>query len=50
MNNFIHAINGFYTNNVYYTDCDSLYIENRHWDKLDQAGIVGQNLLQGKND
>ena len=50
MNNFIHAIDGFYTNNVYYTDCDSLYIENRHWDKLDQAGLVGKELLQGKND
>ena len=50
MNNFIHAINGFYTNNVYYTDYDSLYIENRHWEKLDQAGLVGKNLLQGKND
>ena len=24
MNNFIHAINGFYTNDVYYTDIDSL--------------------------
>ena len=50
MNNFIHAINGFYTNNVYYTDCDNLYNENRHWEKLDQAGLVGKNLLQGKND
>ena len=24
MNNFIHAINGFYTNDVYYTGTDSL--------------------------
>ena len=24
MNNFIHAINGFYTNDIYYTDTDSL--------------------------
>ena len=50
MNNFIHAIDGFYTNNVYYTDTDSLYIENKHWDKLDKAGLVGKGLLQGKND
>ena len=50
MNNFIHAINGFYTNDVYYTDTDSLYIENKHWDKLDKAGLVGNNLLQGKTD
>ena len=50
MNNFIHATNGFYNNDVYYTDTDSLYIENKHWDKLDKAGLVGKNLLQGKND
>ena len=30
MNNFVHAIDGFYTNDVYYTDTDSLYIENKH--------------------
>ena len=50
MNNFIHVINGFYTNDVYYTDTDSLYIENKHWDKLESVGLVGKNLLQGKND
>ena len=50
MNNFIHAIGGFYTNDVYYTDTDSLYIESKHWDKLNTAGLVGKNLLQGKND
>ena len=50
MNKFIHAINGFYTNDVCYTDTDSLYIENKHWDKLQKAGLVGKNLLQGKND
>ena len=46
MTNFIHAINGFYTNDVYYTDTDSLYIENKHCDKLDKARLVGKNLLQ----
>ena len=50
MNNFIHAIDGFHTNDVYYTDTDSLYIENKHWEKLDKAGLFGKNLLQGKND
>ena len=50
MNNFIHAINGFYTNDVYYTDTDIFYIENKHWDKLESVGLVGKNLLQGKND
>ena len=50
MNNFIHAIDGFYTNDVYYTDTDSLYIESKHWDKLKKAGLVRRNLLQGKHD
>ena len=44
MNNFIHAINGFYTNDVYYTDTDSLYIENKHWDKLEKPCLVGKAL------
>ena len=47
---FIHAINGFFTSDLYYTDTDSLYTENKHWDKLDKAGLVGKNFLQGKND
>ena len=50
MNNFIHAINRFYTNDVYYTDTDSLYIGNKHWHKLDKATLVGKILLQAKND
>ena len=50
MNNFIHAINGFYTIDVYYTDTNSLYIESKHWENLDRAGLVGKILLQGKKD
>ena len=50
MNNFIPAINGFYSNDVYYSDTDSLYKENEHWDKLDKAGLVGKNRIPGKND
>ena len=50
MNNFNHAINGFHTNDLYYEDTDSMYIENKHWDKLDKAGLFGKNLLRGKND
>ena len=50
MNNCIHAIDGVYTNDVYYTDTNSLYIESKHWDKLNKAGLVGKKLLQGKND
>ena len=48
LNNFIPAIGGFYSNDVYYTDTDSLYIKNKHWEKLDKAGLVGKNRLQGK--
>ena len=50
MNNFIRVIDGFKTNNIYYTDTDSLYIERKYWDVLDKAGLIGNNLCQGKND
>ena len=50
MNNLIHDINGFHTNDVYYTDTDSLDIENKNWDKLNKTGLAGKNRLQGKND
>ena len=50
MKNFIHAIDGFYSHDVYFTDTDSLYMENKHWNKLNKAGLVGKNRLQGKND
>ena len=49
MKNFIHAIGGLYANDVYHTDSDSLYIENKHWISLGRAGLVGKNRLQGKN-
>ena len=45
MNNFIDAIHGFYTTDLYYSDTDSLYIENKHWDKLDKAGLVGKRTI-----
>ena len=47
---FLHPVIGFYTKDVYYADTDSLFIENKHWEKLDKAGLVGKYLLQGKND
>ena len=50
MNNFIHAIDSFYSNDVYYTDTDGLYIENKHWNKLKEKNLIGKNLAQGKND
>ena len=30
MNNFLQGIDGFYTNDLYYEDTDSMYIENKH--------------------
>ena len=50
MNKFIREIHGFYNNNIYYGDTDSLYIEKKYWDVLDKANLVGENLCQGKND
>ena len=50
MNNFVRIIDGFKSNSVYYQDTDSLYIEKKHWDKLDKANLVGDKLGQGKND
>ena len=43
MNNFIHAIDGFYTNDLYYEHSDNMYIENKHSEKIDKAGLVGKN-------
>ena len=49
MNDFMHAIDGFFTNDVYYGDTDSLYIKNNYWDKLNACRLIGKNRLQGKN-
>ena len=35
MNKFIKEMNGFYNNNIYYTDNDILYVEKIYWDVLD---------------
>ena len=50
MINFKHAIDGFYTNDVYHTGTDNLYVQNKHWDKLDEVGLVGKIRLQGESD
>ena len=42
-NGFLQASNGFYKNDVCDEDTDSMYIENKHWNKLDKAGLVGKN-------
>ena len=50
MNNFVREINGFYKNSVFYGDTDSLYIEKKYWDVLDEAKLIGEDLCLGKND
>ena len=50
MNKFIREINKFYNINTYYSDWDSLYIENKYWDVLDKAKLVQDRLCQGKNN
>ena len=50
MNDVIGQINGFYSNNIYYTDTDSLYIHKKHWSTLVDKGYVGKSLGLGKND
>ena len=46
----IQAIVGIFTTDVSYTDTDSSHNKNKHWEKLQKAGLVGKNLLQVKND
>ena len=50
MNNVINQIDGFYNNNIYYTDTDSLYIHKKYWSNLIDNGFVGKSLGLGKND
>ena len=50
VNNFVRQINGFLKDNVCYSDTDSLYIEKNCWDVLDKAGLVDEDLSQGKTD
>ena len=50
MNNFVRIIDGFKKNSVYYQDTDSLYIEKKYWNILDENNLVGEKLGQGKND
>ena len=50
MTMFIYVIIRFCTNDVYYTDTDSLYIENKHWDKLDKAGLLEKDYYKEKTN
>ena len=49
MNNFVRETNGFYNNNIYYTDTDSLYIEKKNLDVLDKADLVGVRKIYVKS-
>ena len=50
MKNFVEAKTVFQTNDIYYRENDLLYIENEHWKKFDEMGLVGKNKLQSKYD
>jgi len=50
MNDIVHAIDGFNTFKIWYTDTDSLYIDQISYLKLQELGYVGDALGQGKND
>ena len=50
MKNFFRDVNGFYNNNIYYGETDSLYIEKKYWDVLDKANLEGEEIRQGKSD
>ena len=50
MNKFIRELNGFYKNNIYYTDTDILFIEKKNFDVLDKENLVGEELCQSRND
>ena len=48
--NFDREINGFYNNNVYYTDTDSQYTERKIWKVVNKAKLFGGGFCQRKND
>ncbi len=50
MNNFFLAIDAFKKPGGYYGDTDSIYTNQKNYEKLEQLGKVGGNLCQGKND
>lgn len=50
MNTFVHAIDGFTSRQVWYTDTDSIYIHKHHMPVLESLGLIGCNMGQAKND
>ena len=47
MNKFIREVNGFYNKSKNFGYTDSLYVEKKCWDVLDNANLVGKNICQG---
>lgn len=50
MNDMIHVVDGFRNTVVAYTDTDSIYIPLSAHKKLEEAGMIGDEMLQCKND
>ena len=48
MNNFIREINGFYNNNIYYGDTDSLYIEKNFGMRHIKLSWLEKNHVKAK--
>lgn len=44
MNTFVHAIDGFTSRQVWYTDTDSIYIHKHHMPVLESLGLIGCNM------
>ena len=50
MNEVIEHIGGFYKNNIYYTDTDSIYIHKNDFNILKKDGFIEDTLGKSKND
>ena len=52
MDNFIREINGFFSISIYYGETVRFCIGKKHWDVLEKANLVGEDICQGqvKND
>ena len=42
---FEHEIDGFYTIDLYYEGTDSMYVENKHWNKIDIAWLFEKKSI-----
>ena len=50
MNEVIAHIDGFYKNNIYYSDTDSIYIHKNDFNILKRDGFIKDDLGKSKND